>query len=146
MTNFKVLFAYHQENHTPMATYNSMLLKQKQMPPLYTAVSTWNKLNMYTIIMLTCTNNLISDGDVFIRLHTTLIQCSCSTASIIQQSTHKTTQSVIQNTRPTQSQWSPKQCAQITNTWSFFLSTYFGSRVGIISIATKLHVGQLWVK
>jgi hypothetical protein len=40
-----------------------------------------------------------------------------------QQSTHKTTESVIQHTSSIRSQWDPRQlCEWTTNTWSFFIT------------------------
>jgi len=41
---------------------------------------------------------LISDGEIFFTIHTTVIQQTCSTLSFLQQSTHKTPQTAIQKT------------------------------------------------
>ena len=51
-----------------------MILKQKQLPPLYTTVTTWNKLNMYATTMITKIKKFISDGDIFFIVQTKIIQ------------------------------------------------------------------------
>jgi len=42
--------------------------------------------------------NLISDGEIFFTVHTTVMQQTCRNLSFIQQSTHKTPQTAIQKT------------------------------------------------
>ena len=47
--NFKILLKwYHKESHTFRLLKCWTFWKYKQLPPLYTTVTTWNKLNMYT--------------------------------------------------------------------------------------------------